>query len=611
MVEQLGLLTLNDLKEHSIESLNYLLKKELSQSGVQMLKEIFDLGSKKLYSIFMCVGNGYNILNDEIKPFALFKMNEEPLQDTLHGVRIPKGMELSKIQQSETFMEHFEEEGLYIRNRLTQLGITADVDIGMFKMKSRSGITRESSLKGSFSTIENSFLYEKRLFRVDMKDMEALTLMDTFKHSVLSDRLPRIYDKNIPDNRADFESFFNSWGHFVVTRAYGGGSVELKYNSIGNQNSAKHLSDVRVGLEIAFRNISGGFDMQLRSSDLSDYTSILNTSHLKWNGGDSKYQAATVNSASPEMWKKWESSLAANPALLTTEMSLIPIYDVVNLVDPSKSSGCRDALHDLLGGKFTIYLKKEEENKRLKEEEEKKKQEENKKLEESNRKKIAEKTEPQSSSCFPGDSFVWVRYKNGPIPMRHIKIGDEVLCLNSNQTKLVYSPVFMFGHKDEARPTTYLKIYTDCDCSITISPKHLLQIQKNGKKEAEFTFADEVKTEDSVFTTVNNNFNNFNIVCSKVVRIEKIISEGLYAPFTLSGTIIVDNFLASCFANIPNVFLLGFTKISNQHLAHVTLTPLRAAYYFGFSRILNIPLGKDMPSCIEWGLPYIYPYLAI
>ena len=39
---------------------------------------------------------------------------------------------------------------------------------------------------------------------------------------------PQVYDKSNPRNRKAYEEFFNYWGQFVVTSAYGGGSVEVK-----------------------------------------------------------------------------------------------------------------------------------------------------------------------------------------------------------------------------------------------------------------------------------------------------------------------------------------------------------------------------------------------
>ena len=101
------------------------------------------------------------------------------------------------------------------------------------------------------------------------------------------------------------------------------------------------------------------------------------------------------------------------------------------------------------------------------------------------------------------------------------------------------------------------------------------------------------------------------MVKSKIVQIDEDTLEGLYAPFTLMGTIIVDNIVASCYANVPNVPFFGLAHIPCQTFAHASVVLLRAAYNLGFSKFLDIPRGKDMPACIEIPLEYIKPYLAI
>jgi len=107
--------------------------------------------------------------------------------------------------------------------------------------------------------------------------------------------------------------------------------------------------------------------------------------------------------------EKWESSLATNPAVLTTKMSLTPIFEVVDLVDQKKTTGCRDALFDFLFVKKDVRSSWEEDLKKSPSI-----QEIFRIMEETNRKKMAEMTKTSSEDCFPGTSFVWVRNKEEP-----------------------------------------------------------------------------------------------------------------------------------------------------------------------------------------------------
>ena len=45
----------------------------------------------------ICVGKGYNILNDNLTPSAIFKMDDASLMETPFGVKIPAGMQMRKV----------------------------------------------------------------------------------------------------------------------------------------------------------------------------------------------------------------------------------------------------------------------------------------------------------------------------------------------------------------------------------------------------------------------------------------------------------------------------------------------------------------------------------
>ena len=88
-----------------------------------------------------------------------------------------------------------------------------------------------------------------------------------------------------------------------------------------------------------------------------------------------------------------------------------------------------------------------------------------------------------------------------------------------------------------------------------------------------------------------------------------VVSEGLYAPFTLSGTVVVDDVLASCYASMSSPLAAA---VSAQTLAHLGLGPLRAAYHLGLGgMLLEVPRGKEMPTCIELSVEYFRSYLTL
>ena len=139
------------------------------------------------------------------------------------------------------------------------------------------------------SSIESSFLYEKRIFRVDLKNLHALEVSDSFKFAVNSESFPKSYDKSNLANRNAFQGFFDSWGHFVVSSAYGGGSVEVKNSTTLTGNLAADLIEARGFMEASFGNISGGFGLSSGSNWGPQTSSKHSLSHLCWNGGDSHH----------------------------------------------------------------------------------------------------------------------------------------------------------------------------------------------------------------------------------------------------------------------------------------------------------------------------------
>ena len=227
-----------------------------SEFAVEFLKQTYSLHEgSETPKVFLSVGSGYSILTDEIKPMALFNMDAPNLQKSTFGLWLPKGIEMTKVNNSQTFMEQFSDEGDYVKNRLTQLGVNIEVDLKLLNMKSISGFSVHKPHKTSFENTKYSFINEKRIFKVDLRDLSAVPISDNFQKYVNS-KLPEIYDKGDQSNWKGFQSFFNSWGHFVISSAYGGGSAEAKIstNSIEDHNTS--ITTARAELERSFKIIS-------------------------------------------------------------------------------------------------------------------------------------------------------------------------------------------------------------------------------------------------------------------------------------------------------------------------------------------------------------------
>ncbi len=306
---------------------------------------------------------------------------------------------MSALNKTATYSAKFEEQGQYISNRVAQLGVGLEISPALFKLKTRGGFIMSENKDGSFKSMETSVLYEKCFFRLEINDLSQLQISDNFSEMVRSARLPTTYDKSDIQNRSAFEDFFNTWGHFIISSAYGGGSVEMKTKFSGSKMSSDLLQQAMYELEANFHNFTAGISATKGVLSSTGQSSIYSTSQLVWDGGDIQCQIGTMEQATPDIWRKWETSLASQPSILMTEMTLLPICEVVHLVDKNKFQGCRDAMVDFLGGKFMTLKREEEEQKKKKIEAERQKQQEKPKEETSN-KAIAAEVKPKKKKGF-------------------------------------------------------------------------------------------------------------------------------------------------------------------------------------------------------------------
>jgi len=162
--------------------------------------------------------------------------------------------------------------------------------------------------------------------------------------------------------------------------------------------------------------------------------------------------------------------------------------------------------------------------------------------------------------CFPADATCNVEGV-GNVPMKNIKLGDKVLVDGTNN----YEPVYSFGHRNPSQTVEFLKIST-VSHQIALSGDHMVFLE-----EGKSIPASHVKVGDTLQLAKNGN--------EQVINTERIKKKGVFAPFTSSGTIIVDGVKASTFVAFQDsdtLILSGLdTGISYQFIAHTFEMPHR------------------------------------
>lgn len=182
--------------------------------------------------------------------------------------------------------------------------------------------------------------------------------------------------------------------------------------------------------------------------------------------------------------------------------------------------------------------------------------------------------------CFSGSTTVNVKSK-GKTRMQDLNIGDEIAV----GEKGVYEPVYSFGHYDPQGLAELLEIetthLTTTATLLRVSHEHLIFVKKNGGVVA--VPAASISVGDALV-----NFFGTDDESSKEMAIVKSVKpvfsvDGLYAPFTPSGKLLVnDGLLVSSFValNGERAMSLGGVEVTHQWLAHSFEFPHRLFCYY-------------------------------
>lgn len=163
------------------------------------------------------------------------------------------------------------------------------------------------------------------------------------------------------------------------------------------------------------------------------------------------------------------------------------------------------------------------------------------------------KTSEKKKGCFPADSIVQVQ-GGAAVRMFDLQHSDNVAIGDGK-----HSEVFFFGHKHATEMANFVHIYTEGSAKpLRLSPGHYLYA--NGKLATARTVVvgDDLETGDGKMTAVTS------------VRVAP--AQGLYAPTTMHGNIVVDGIVVS-----------SYTDALHPRTAHNLLAPLRALHHSGLS----------------------------
>lgn len=158
-------------------------------------------------------------------------------------------------------------------------------------------------------------------------------------------------------------------------------------------------------------------------------------------------------------------------------------------------------------------------------------------------------------------------YLEGGITRRlsELAVGDRVLTINSDG-QLSYDDVMMFLHRDVDNEQEFAILRTESGKQITLTPNHLIKMADDALTPASglaSAYAREVRANKFLYTVTRHG----TVVADRVVEVRTTRQRGVVAPLTTTGTIVVDDVIASCYA-----------VIKYENVAHAAFAPVRFWY---------------------------------
>ena len=180
--------------------------------------------------------------------------------------------------------------------------------------------------------------------------------------------------------------------------------------------------------------------------------------------------------------------------------------------------------------------------------------------------------------CLSAHSVVDVENR-GPTDLQNVLLGDRVL-VSGNK----YEPVYSFGHLQHDTEGQYVQIFFDSSKRpLEITPDHMVFVEGH---QAPIP-ASQVQVGDKLILA-NDGDSGSSRRTTTVQRIRSEVRQGMYAPFTPSGTIVINGVVVSTFVAFQGQERLVIggieTPLSFQWLAHSFEAPHRVASALGFGQ---------------------------
>ncbi|XP_001605475.3 sonic hedgehog protein [Nasonia vitripennis] len=170
----------------------------------------------------------------------------------------------------------------------------------------------------------------------------------------------------------------------------------------------------------------------------------------------------------------------------------------------------------------------------------------------------------KSGGCFPGASLV--RTSDGLTRrLDELRLGDRVAAMDHSTGEIVYSEVLAFIDRQPEERRQFIRLSTKSGQVLTLTPQHLVPIEgKSAVFAARVQPGDRLLVRHVVTSSLELEANNETLRYDEVLEAKLVLEEGVYAPLTAQGTLLVNDVVASCYA-----------LVDSQWVAHLSFLPYR------------------------------------
>jgi hedgehog protein len=141
-------------------------------------------------------------------------------------------------------------------------------------------------------------------------------------------------------------------------------------------------------------------------------------------------------------------------------------------------------------------------------------------------------------------------------------LGEWIAALDESSGELVYSEVIAFIDWAPTQRRQFIRLSTISGRVLTLTPTHLLPVEGRSNVFAAYVSpGDRVLVKHELVTSMHQ---HTSFKWDMVTEVRLVLEEGVYAPLTSEGTLLVNDVVASCYA-----------IVDSQRIAHYAFMPFR------------------------------------